>query len=98
METREVQIGNVKIGSGNPLVFIAGPCVIESEDSTLRAAEKLREYSETRNIPLIFKSSYDKANRTSVGSFRGPGIEEGLKILAGSRNRPGCPFFPTFIQ
>jgi len=91
MATKEVQIGNVKIGGDNPLVFIAGPCVIESEDSTLRTAEKLKEYSETRNIPLIFKSSYDKANRTSVNSFRGPGIEEGLRILAKVKEQSGLP-------
>jgi 2-dehydro-3-deoxyphosphooctonate aldolase (KDO 8-P synthase) len=91
MATREVKIGNVKIGGGNPLVFIAGPCVIESEESTLSAARKLKEYSETRNIPLIFKSSYDKANRTSVNSFRGPGIEEGLSILAKVKEQTGLP-------
>ncbi len=91
MATRAIQIGNVTIGGGNPLAFIAGPCVIESEDSTLRAAEKLKEYSETRNIPLIFKSSYDKANRTSVNSFRGPGIEDGLKILARVKEQTGLP-------
>ena len=91
MGTRKVKIGNVKIGTGNPLVFIAGPCVIESEDSTLAAAEKLKEYSETRNIPLIFKSSYDKANRTSANSFRGPGITEGLSILAKVKEQTGLP-------
>lgn len=91
MATREVKIGNVKIGAGNPLAFIAGPCVIESEDSTLRAAQMLKEYSETHNIPLIFKSSYDKANRTSVNSFRGPGIKEGLGILAKVRAQTGLP-------
>lgn len=91
MTTREVKIGSIKIGGGNPLVFIAGPCVIESEDSTMRAAEKLKEYSVTHNIPLIFKSSYDKANRTSVNSFRGPGIEEGLGILAKVKEQTGLP-------
>ena len=91
MTTRAVNIGNVIIGGGNPLAFIAGPCVIESEDSTLRAAEKLKEYSEARNIPLIFKSSYDKANRTSVDSFRGPGIKAGLAILAKVKEQTGLP-------
>ena len=81
MSTREVQIGNITIGGQNPLAFIAGPCVIESEDTTLRVAGKLKEYSEKSNIPFIFKSSYDKANRTSVNSYRGPGIDEGLRIL-----------------
>ncbi len=91
MTTREVQIGNIKIGRGNPLAFIAGPCVIEDEKSTLRAAERLKEFSAKNSIPLIFKSSYDKANRTSIDSFRGPGIEEGLRILGRVRNDIGLP-------
>jgi 2-dehydro-3-deoxyphosphooctonate aldolase (KDO 8-P synthase) len=81
MSTREIQIGNITIGGKNPLAFIAGPCVIESEDITLRIAGKLTEYTSKNNIPFIFKSSYDKANRTSAGSYRGPGIDEGLRIL-----------------
>ncbi len=81
MPTREVQIGNITIGGQNPLAFIAGPCVIEGEETTLRITGKLKEYSEKNNIPFIFKSSYDKANRTSVISYRGPGIDEGLRIL-----------------
>jgi len=81
MSTREVHIGNITIGGKNPLALIAGPCVIETEDITLRIAEKLTEYSKKSNIPFIFKSSYDKANRTSVNSYRGPGIDEGLRIL-----------------
>ncbi len=81
MQTREIRIGNVTVGGQNPLVFIAGPCVIESEEITLRIAVTLKEYSEKNKIPFIFKSSYDKANRTSVNSFRGPGIDKGLRIL-----------------
>jgi len=81
MQTREINIGGITIGGQNPLAFIAGPCVIESEEITLRVAGKLKEYSEKNNIPFIFKSSYDKANRTSVSSYRGPGIEAGLRIL-----------------
>jgi len=81
MSTREIKIGNIIIGGKNPLAFIAGPCVIESEDVTLRIAGKLKEYTSKNNIPFIFKSSYDKANRTSVNSYRGPGIDEGLKVL-----------------
>ncbi|HDZ84431.1 MAG TPA: 3-deoxy-8-phosphooctulonate synthase [Nitrospirae bacterium] len=91
MATRVINIGNVKIGGDNPLVFIAGPCVIESEESTLRAAQMLKKYSEASNIPLIFKSSYDKGNRTSVNSFRGPGIEKGLAILAKVKEQTGLP-------
>ncbi|MEW6714621.1 MAG: 3-deoxy-8-phosphooctulonate synthase [Nitrospirota bacterium] len=81
MQTREIKIGNITIGGQNPLAFIAGPCVIETEEITLSVAGKLKDYSEKHNIPLIFKSSYDKANRTSVNSYRGPGIDEGLRIL-----------------
>jgi len=88
---REIVIGTVKIGGGNPLAFIAGPCVIENELSTLRAAERLSEISSARSIPVIFKSSYDKANRTSVTSFRGPGITEGLKILSKVKKETGLP-------
>lgn len=91
MSTREVKAGNVKIGGKNPLAFIAGPCVIENEESVLRIAERLKKYSESHSIPLIFKSSYDKANRTSVNSFRGPGIEEGLEILSKVRTVTGLP-------
>ncbi|MBC8412463.1 MAG: 3-deoxy-8-phosphooctulonate synthase [Nitrospira sp.] len=89
MKTREIIAGDIRIGAGNPLVFIAGPCVIESEESTLRMARKLKEYSEALDIPFIFKSSYDKANRTSVASFRGPGIKEGLRILQAVKNETG---------
>lgn len=81
MKTREIKIGKITIGGQNPLAFIAGPCVIESEELTLNIAGKLKDYSEKNNIPFIFKSSYDKANRTSVNSYRGPGIDEGLRIL-----------------
>jgi 2-dehydro-3-deoxyphosphooctonate aldolase (KDO 8-P synthase) len=76
-----INIGPVRIG-GKPFVFIGGPCVIESRDMTLKIAEKLKEITASLGIPFIFKSSYDKANRTSVSSFRGLGIEEGLKILS----------------
>lgn len=89
MTTREVKIGSVKIGADNPLAFIAGPCVIENEESTLKAAERLKGYSDRYGIPVIFKSSYDKANRTSVESYRGPGIEEGLKILQKVKDETG---------
>ena len=79
---REISIGSVKIGGNRPLVLIAGPCVIESEAATLRCAERLMTICNGVTTPLIFKASYDKANRTSVTSFRGPGMREGLKILA----------------
>jgi 2-dehydro-3-deoxyphosphooctonate aldolase (KDO 8-P synthase) len=80
--TREIAINGIKIGAGRPLVLVAGPCVIESEAATLRHAERLMTICNGLSIPLIFKASYDKANRTSIGGFRGPGIRDGLKILA----------------
>ncbi|MBI5739493.1 MAG: 3-deoxy-8-phosphooctulonate synthase [Nitrospirae bacterium] len=91
MQTREINIGNVKVGGQNPLAFIAGPCVIESEEITLRIAGKLKEYSEKLNIPFIFKSSYDKANRTSVNSYRGPGFDKGIKVLLRVKEELGVP-------
>lgn len=79
---KEINISGVRIGGKrNPMVLIAGPCVIENEDEILFSAERLKQIAENANIPLIFKSSYDKANRSSISSFRGPGIEKGLKIL-----------------
>lgn len=80
--TREVSIGSARIGGGNPLALIAGPCVIEDEVSTLRTAEALKEITAKLSIPLIFKASYDKANRSSASSYRGPGVTKGLEILS----------------
>jgi 2-dehydro-3-deoxyphosphooctonate aldolase (KDO 8-P synthase) len=84
-----VTLGSIKIGGHNPMVLIAGPCVIENEKSALRHAEKLKDITEKFKVPFIFKSSYDKANRTSVKSYRGLGIEEGLKILAKVKKEVG---------
>jgi len=89
--TKEISIGNVKIGGTSPLVLIAGPCVIENEETTLRAAERLISITAAVGVPLVFKASYDKANRTSVTSFRGPGIKEGLRILAKVKSSFGLP-------
>ncbi|MGQ9647123.1 MAG: 3-deoxy-8-phosphooctulonate synthase [Thermodesulfobacteriota bacterium] len=83
----EVRIGEIRIGEGNPLLLIAGPCVIENEEITLETARGLKEICTDLNIPFIFKSSFDKANRTSLSSFRGPGIEKGLKILDDIRKK-----------
>jgi 2-dehydro-3-deoxyphosphooctonate aldolase (KDO 8-P synthase) len=80
--TREVRVGNAVFGGNRPLVLIAGPCVIEEEALTLRIAEFLKRLTADLGIGLVFKASYDKANRTSIDSFRGPGMAEGLKILA----------------
>ncbi|MBN1255874.1 MAG: 3-deoxy-8-phosphooctulonate synthase [Deltaproteobacteria bacterium] len=79
--TKAVRIGSITIGDANPLVLIAGPCVIEGEELVLSIARTLREFSQDLGIPFIFKASYDKANRTSISSPRGPGLAEGLKIL-----------------
>jgi len=76
-----VEIGSVRCGGNLPLVLFAGPCAIEDESMCLRLAEKLKALSEGLTLPLVFKASFDKANRTSVTSFRGPGIDEGLRIL-----------------
>ncbi len=80
--TRDVRVGDAVFGGDRPLVLIAGPCVIEEEALTLRIAEFLKRLTTDLGIGLVFKASYDKANRTSVASFRGPGMAEGLKILA----------------
>ena len=76
-----VKIGHIEIGGKAPLVLIAGPCVIESETQVRKTAEELKEITSEIKIPFIFKSSYDKANRTSIKSYRGPGLEKGLEIL-----------------
>ena len=88
---KTVTINNVSIGQGLPLVFIAGPCVIESYEGCMRLAEKLKALFLAKGAPFIFKASYDKANRTSVKSYRGPGIEDGLKILAEIKRQLGVP-------
>jgi len=80
--TREIHIGNTLLGGATPLFIIAGPCVIESEDIIFSTAKRLKEICSAINLPLLFKSSYDKANRTSLSSFRGPGLEKGLEILS----------------
>jgi 2-dehydro-3-deoxyphosphooctonate aldolase (KDO 8-P synthase) len=87
-----VEIGNgVWCGPGRPLMWIAGPCVIESHDLTLRIADTLRTVSDRLGAPLLFKASFDKANRTSGKSFRGPGLESGLRTLETVKERTGLP-------
>jgi 2-dehydro-3-deoxyphosphooctonate aldolase (KDO 8-P synthase) len=90
MTTFTVPVGDFVIGNGS-LVMIAGPCVIETEALTLEVAWALKEYARELSLPLIFKSSYDKANRTSLTSFRGPGLAPGLDILARVREEVGLP-------
>ena len=77
----DVDLGSFKIGKNQPLAILSGPCVIESEDHALMTAEKLKEMCDLLDIRLVYKSSYDKANRSSFHSFRGPGLQEGLRIL-----------------
>lgn len=80
--TREISIGSLRLGGGNSLFLIAGPCVIESESHARNLAERVTKIASDTGIPYIFKASYDKANRSSIKAFRGPGIAEGLRILA----------------
>ena len=82
-----LKIGAMEIGSGSPLILISGPCVIEGYETTYAIAAYLKELSQKLDIPFIFKASYDKANRTSINSFRGPGIDKGLKILESIKTR-----------
>lgn len=84
-------MGPVRIGPGKPLAFIGGPCVIESRDHTLRLASAIREICAERKLPFIFKASFDKANRSSIDSFRGAGIEAGLAILSDVRRELDVP-------
>jgi 2-dehydro-3-deoxyphosphooctonate aldolase (KDO 8-P synthase) len=88
---RAVAVGDLTCGEGHPLLFIAGPCVIESHDLTLRIAETLAGIADEFSIPLVFKASFDKANRTSGQTFRGPGVKEGLKTLAAVKRATGLP-------
>jgi 2-dehydro-3-deoxyphosphooctonate aldolase (KDO 8-P synthase) len=87
----KARIGNVEIGGGSPLAVIAGPCVIESREHTLRMAEGIGRVCRRVGLPLIFKASFDKANRSSIQSFRGPGLQQGLEVLAAVRRETGLP-------
>lgn len=89
--SQAIKIQEVVIGNKNPLVLIAGPCVIEGREETLRIAETLQEITSGISLPLIFKSSYDKANRSSLKSFRGPGLQRGLEILREVKERLALP-------
>ena len=89
--SREVPVGNVVFGGNRPFVLIAGPCAIEEEGLTLRIAAYLKDLCGELGIPLVFKASFDKANRTSASAFRGPGMEEGLNILAKVKAQYGLP-------
>ncbi|MBS1271710.1 MAG: 2-dehydro-3-deoxyphosphooctonate aldolase [Candidatus Marinimicrobia bacterium] len=88
---KTVTILDIKIGDNTPLAFLAGPCVIESRDHTLRMAEAIRKLAEDTGAPIVFKTSYDKANRSSIESFRGPGVEDGVEILREVKEQFGLP-------
>jgi len=89
--TRAVTVGNVQFGGGRRFALIAGPCVIEGRDHCLRHAAALQRICASHGVPFVFKSSFDKANRTSGGAFRGLGLEEGLSILAAVKRELGVP-------
>lgn len=89
--TNHVQLKDIKFGGNNPFVLIAGPCMIESEALVMETAEKIKEITTKLDIPFVFKASFDKANRSSIFSDRGPGIEKGLEILAKVKERFDVP-------
>ncbi len=88
---RTVQVNSIKCGGDNPLVLMAGPCVIEDAERALRIGERTKEIAQSLGFSYIFKASFDKANRSSAKSFRGPGLTEGLRILAQIRKTLGVP-------
>ena len=90
-EVQPVQVGKYTAGGGSPLLWVCGPCVIETHDLTLRIAETLRRIADDLGVSLVFKASFDKANRTSGKSFRGVGLGLGLKILDAARRATGLP-------
>ena len=91
MAAKRVKVGHIDIGAAGPLAVIAGPCVIESRESALKHASALKQAADRVGVPYIFKSSFDKANRSSGDSFRGPGLEKGLAILAEVKTKIGVP-------
>jgi 2-dehydro-3-deoxyphosphooctonate aldolase (KDO 8-P synthase) len=86
-----IKLGDFTVGGANPLVLIAGPCVIESEELVLSTCEKIKEIASRHEVPFVFKSSYSKANRLRIDSYSGPGIEDGLKILEKVKKELGVP-------
>ncbi|MFH1238549.1 MAG: 3-deoxy-8-phosphooctulonate synthase [bacterium] len=89
--TKKITIGKFNVGGDSPLALIAGPCVIETEKITIQTAEAIKRIADKLKIPFVFKSSYDKANRTAVENYRGPGLEKGLKILAKVKKELNIP-------
>ncbi|MFN3466428.1 MAG: 3-deoxy-8-phosphooctulonate synthase [Candidatus Brocadiales bacterium] len=88
---KSIKVNNVWIGDGRPLVLVAGPCVIEDRESCLTLAKKLKKLARSLNMPFVFKASYDKANRSSLNSYRGPGMKKGLQILKEVKETVGVP-------
>jgi 2-dehydro-3-deoxyphosphooctonate aldolase (KDO 8-P synthase) len=86
-----IKVNGIVFGENNPLVLIAGPCVIETEKDCCQLAEKIKDIAVKANIPFIFKASYDKANRSSIKSYRGPGVKKGIKILSRIKKEIGVP-------
>ncbi|MBL8012538.1 MAG: 3-deoxy-8-phosphooctulonate synthase [Candidatus Omnitrophica bacterium] len=91
MKTKTIKLGSIVFGGNHPFVLIAGPCVIESKQGALAIGKKLKSITDRLNVPFIFKASYDKANRTSIDSFRGPGLIDGLKILSEIKSQLQVP-------
>lgn len=91
MTQNPLAVGDAKCGRGCPLLFIAGPCVMESDDLVMSVANRLAEIAAELNIAIVFKASFDKANRTSVDSFRGPGVQAGMELMARVREATGLP-------
>lgn len=89
--TRQIRIGELMLGGGAPLLLVAGPCVIESEEHLLRTGEAIKAACDAHGVPFVLKSSYDKANRSSGRSFRGPGLREGLRIMKRVKEKLGVP-------
>jgi 2-dehydro-3-deoxyphosphooctonate aldolase (KDO 8-P synthase) len=96
--TRAVTVGGITIGGGAPLVLIGGPCAIENEKHALMTAERLAAIAAAHGVPFVYKSSYDKANRSAVGGYRGPGLTEGLRILRRVRDAVGVPVLSDVHQ
>jgi len=96
--TEAVRVGSIAIGGGGPLVLIGGPCAIEDEKHALMTAERLAKIASDRRVSFIYKSSYDKANRFSINSYRGPGLREGLRILKKVRDTLGLPVLSDVHQ
>ena len=89
--SQSVQVGEFTIGHGAPLALLAGPCVIQEKSFMLEHARRLKEIADEHEFPMVFKASFDKANRTSKSSFRGPGVERGLEILSAIKAKLNLP-------